>query len=85
MEEIEVSEEYKKGFNQGYTLKQHMPEILDGLNVPNNVKNSNDYIQGMKDGGNQFAIDKERGLIKSETEIGKESKDQERDIDIDRD
>ena len=39
----------------------------------------------MKDGGNQFAIDKERGLIKSETEIGKESKDQERDIGIDRD
>ena len=46
---------YIKAFNQGYRLKEHLPEFFDTL-VSAIIDNS-EYKQGLKAGGEQFVLD----------------------------
>lgn len=42
-----ISEKYNKGFNNGYFLKQHKPDLIEKLLTS---KSHDEYLQGMKDG-----------------------------------
>ena len=84
MENLEVSEQYTKGFNHGYALKQHKPEILAGLKSPSNDKHPSDYVLGLKDGEQQFDRDLERGKVATKGKDMDQSKDLDMDIDTDR-
>lgn len=46
------NEKYIKGFNDGYLLKQHRPQLIENLV---NISSSSDYIQGLKDGERTYS------------------------------
>ena len=54
---------YQKGFNQGYVLTQHLPDLATQLA---NVKNTTPQIEGFQDGRNEFLLEKEMGKDKTE-------------------
>lgn len=64
-------EKYIKGFNDGYLLKEHKPELLENIL---NTTSSNDYFQGLKDGEREFKKQKSQNRVKEIDNIRK-SKD----------
>lgn len=56
---MEPSEIYIAGFNSGYTLRKHSPDLAKKL--IDTLKDQDNYIQGLKDGKLQFEqeLDKE--------------------------
>lgn len=59
---ITPSEDYLKGFNEGYMLSEHMPEttasFIDKLG-------DTDRSQGFKDGSTQFTFEKTKAKLPS--------------------
>lgn len=51
-----ISPECNKGFNEGYLLAQHMPELLEKLA---NIKSDSPRMLGIQDGRREFLIEKE--------------------------
>ena len=45
-EKLEVSKEYKKAFNQADKLVNYMPQVLEGLKLP---EDKSEYSQGFRD------------------------------------
>ncbi len=90
MEDIEfVDPEYVKGFNEGYTIRQHLPELADQLaeKVGDSMRSA-----GFKDGREQYILERERerypkwlrsDRLSSLEEI--EAKQREKDKDRDKD
>lgn len=87
---MEESDKYIKGFNSGYTLRQHSPKLAKEL--IDLLKEQSDFIQGLKDGKEQFEkeMDKEihrwaeqhKANVDQEASIKKEKdKDKGRDYD----
>lgn len=61
MEDLEhVDPEYLKGFNEGYTIKQHLPELADRL-----VESVGDSMrsQGFKDGREEMIREREKEYL----------------------
>ncbi|WP_292944510.1 hypothetical protein [Olleya sp. UBA1516] len=54
-------EKYIKGFNDGYLLKEHKPELLEKIL---STTSSIDYIQGLKDGEREH----KQLIVKSRTQ-----------------
>jgi len=71
---------YIKGFNDGYLLKEHKPELLENIL---NTTSSNDYIQGLKDGEREFKEQKVKSRTQ-ELEDLKSSKSKKRNLDLER-
>jgi hypothetical protein len=67
-----LDEKYLKGFNSGYLLSKHDPELLDKLLKS---PNDNEYIKGMNMGKKQH--DREK-LLEQLKQSQKRSKDRER-------
>ena len=87
---MEESEKYIKGFNSGYTLRQHSSKLAKEL--IDLLKEQSDYIQGLKDGKEQFEkemdkeihrwIEQHKANVDQEPSIKKEKgKDKGRDYD----
>lgn len=57
-EEDEPSPEYVKGYNHGYQLAQHEPELLDKLMQAQSGNTSTDYSKAMTQGKNQYQQEK---------------------------
>jgi hypothetical protein len=56
MLEDQTSEKnYQKGFNEGYIITKHLPELSDQLSQ---IKNETPRIDGFKDGRNEFFQEK---------------------------
>jgi len=72
-----VTEKYMKGFNDGYLLKQHNPQLIE--NILTSTSN-NDYLQGLKDGKTTH----EQQRIISRSQELKGLKERSRDIDLER-
>jgi hypothetical protein len=71
-------EKYIKGFNDGFLLREHKPELLENIL---NTTSSNDYIQGLKDGEREFKKQK----VKSRTqELDDLKKSKSKNIDFER-
>ncbi|WP_396602044.1 hypothetical protein [Algibacter sp. R77976] len=71
------TEKYIKGFNDGYLLKEHKPELLENIL---NTTSTNDYIQGLKDGERTYSQEK----VKSRTQELKSSRTKNRDLGLER-
>jgi hypothetical protein len=54
-EEFMKPRDYAKGFNEGYILAEHMPVVADNIAK---LENQSPRIEGMKDGREQFVLDK---------------------------
>ncbi len=56
---MEPSAKYIEGFNSGYVIRKESPELAK--NLIETLKEQDDYIQGLKDGKQQFEkeLDKE--------------------------
>tara|TARA_R110002096_G_scaffold429949_1_gene643325 strand:+ start:4680 stop:4910 length:231 start_codon:yes stop_codon:yes gene_type:complete len=48
---VEDDKTYQKGFNDGYMLQQHEPEISNSLN---NIKSDNPYLEALIEGRDQY-------------------------------
>ncbi|TCP25146.1 hypothetical protein EV195_104179 [Tenacibaculum skagerrakense] len=73
-------EKYIKGFNDGYLLKEHKPELLENIL---NTTSSNDYIQGLKDGEREFKKQKVKSRTQELDDL-KSLKSKKRDLDLER-
>jgi hypothetical protein len=73
-----ISEKYIKGFNQAFLLKEHNPDLIDGLLT---TTSNNDYIQGLKDGAQTFELQKTTSRTK-QLENLKSRRDKDRDLEL---
>nr|WKN34352.1 hypothetical protein K4G66_18410 [Tunicatimonas sp. TK19036] len=56
-ENLKVSEEYKKAYNQADMIYTYMPHILKGIKIPEGEKS--EYAQGFKDRIRQYEMEKD--------------------------
>lgn len=58
MEEKEITpgKDYVKGFNEGYLLSQHEPELAAQLSK---AEGTSERLQGMKDGHKRFELERD--------------------------
>ncbi len=63
-EQLELSTDYKKGYNAAWRLSEEMPQVFKGLQVPGIKKD--DYSKGFDDGRMQFV--KEHNLTSEKKE-----------------
>jgi hypothetical protein len=61
------TEKYIKGFNDGYLLKQHKPELIEKLL---GTPSTNEYTRGLRDGERTY----EQQKVKSRTQEIKDLK-----------
>ncbi len=73
-------EKFIKGFNNGYTLAEHEPELLN--KIVKNLNSTNDYVQGIVSGRHEFELEKSRTLLDDLTNL--RSKSQDRDMGLER-
>jgi len=77
-EELEVSQEYLKGFNDGYQLRKHEPELLDKI-LKSTSTATNERIKAMEAGSRQAQKEKIIEQMKEKEAKAKEqSKGKER-------
>lgn len=80
---------YIKGFNAGYLMQEKSPELYKQLS--DGINKDSDFINGLKDGGEQFINDARSTLMKEKADdldpdknmLGKSpdiSKDRDKDI-----
>jgi|AntRauTorckE5430_2_1112549.scaffolds.fasta_scaffold10221_3 hypothetical protein len=74
------TEKYIKGFNDGYLLKQHKPELIEKLL---GTPSTNEYIQGLRDGERTYEQQKVK-LRTQEIKDLKSRKSKNRDIGLER-
>lgn len=58
MEETEkIDPHYKQGFNEGYIIAKHLPDLSENLS---HVKSNAPRVAGIHDGGKQFILEQTR-------------------------
>ena len=57
-EDEEPSKEFVKGYNHGYQLAKHEPELLDKIIKSQSSSTPNDYSRAMAQGKNQYEHEK---------------------------
>ena len=65
-----------KGFNHGYTLAEHEPDILS--KIVKNLNSTNDYVQGIVSGKEEFELEKSRTHLDDLNRIRNKSQDLDR-------
>ncbi len=73
-----LSEKYIKGFNQAFLLKEHNPDLIDGLLT---TTSNNDYIQGLKDGAQTYEQEKTKSRTQHLQNL-KKQRDKEQDLEL---
>jgi len=63
-------EVFTEGFNKGYLLRQHEPELLAGL--LKDQPQGQDYTDGLREGAKQHARELERERIRGDIERGRQ-------------
>ncbi|MFC5410873.1 hypothetical protein ACFPMF_16255 [Larkinella bovis] len=58
IEEEEPSKQFIRGYNHGYQLAKHEPELLDKILKSQSSTTPNDYSRAMVQGKNQFEHEK---------------------------
>ncbi len=85
-QEITPTADYVKGFNEGYLIAQHEPELAAQLSK---AEGTSDRLQGIKDGHRRFTLEKEIDQSLSKMNFGKSEqaapgKEKDRDIEQER-
>ncbi len=88
MEDLKVSEQYKKAYNQADMICTYMPHLLESMTFPKDEPS--EYTKGFQDRVKQYEIEqkaiKNFSVEKLKEKYGKEigfDKDPQRDIDKD--
>jgi len=72
-------EKFTKGFNVGYKLRDHKPELID--TILKGTQSQCDYLEGLLEGGRQRENELERERIKASIKKEKtQGKDRGRDM-----
>lgn len=69
---MEEDNEYQKGFNDGYLLQQHEPEIA---NMLNDIKSETAYLEALRAGREQYLYEVKERLKSHTKEAPSHSKD----------
>jgi hypothetical protein len=69
-------QKFIKGFNCGYLLSKHTPDIINKL--PVTVEPGNDYLNGIQSGAKQYEKEKSRIHFDDLTRIRNKPKDLDR-------
>ena len=77
-QEIEPSEKYVKGFNNGYLLAKHEPALLS--EISRTLKSSNEYIEGIFSGKEQYEIEQTRTQQTELEQIRATAKERDNDL-----
>ena len=56
--------DFTKGFNNGYLLAKHSPEVMNKLTA--SIQPENDYLQGMFSGAKQHEVEMSKISIKEQ-------------------
>lgn len=78
-EEI-TEEKYIKGFNHGYILKEHKPELIENIL---STTTKNEYLQGMQDGKDTFEQKRTKSRLNDLHEL-EAKKEKNKDLDLER-
>lgn len=78
MEDLEVTDKYKKGFNHGYLVREQFPKIIKGMSVPENEHS--DYTQGFNDGVKQYEREFAREQVRQDLKNRDLNKDRGMDL-----
>ena len=73
---MNTEEKFIKGFNHGYTLAKHEPDFLS--NILKGLRSSNNYIEGIYSGKEEFEIEKSRAHLDDLSRIRNKSRDREK-------
>ena len=69
---------YKNGFNNGYILAKHEPELL--TTVTKNLHPAEGYLDGLFSGKDEWEIEHSKGQISELKNIRNNTKDRELDL-----
>lgn len=75
---MDAEQQYIKGFNSGYLLAEHAPDLVQKL-VPT-LQPVNDYADGLLAGNEQFNLDKERIQLGELAQLRNKSQDKNREL-----
>lgn len=87
MEEIRVSEDYKKAFNRADMICRYMPELLKEIDI--SADQANDYTKGFQDrvkqyeqekDNKEFSVEKMKDQYREEIETSKDNKSKQKDL-----
>ena len=72
-------QQYIKGFNHGYLLTKHLPDLVAKL-VKNMRETTNDYFSGFFSGKEEYELEYSQSQLNELEQLRKESEDRERDV-----
>lgn len=67
-----IDTNYQKGFNEGYLITKHLPELSDSIAK---VENDTPRLNGFKDGKRQFVLEQTKSHRPQWMQINKENSD----------
>ena len=73
---MDAEKKFIKGFNHGYTLAEHEHELLN--KIVKNLNLTNDYVQGIVSGKDEFELEKSRTHLDDLNRLRNKSKDLDR-------
>ena len=73
---MDAEKKFIKGFNHGYILAEHEPDILS--KIVKNLDSTNNYVQGIVSGKEEFELEKSRTHLDDLTRIRNNPKDLDR-------
>ena len=73
---MEISKLFIRGFNNGYYLAKHEPELLD--KVITNMAPINDYLSGLLRGREEYESEHTKSVLKKISELRKDFKGRDR-------
>lgn len=75
-------QKFNKGFNSGYLLAEHTPDIINKLSAT--VEPANDYLNGIQSGAKQYNKEKFKSQAKDLNKtIPNKSKDHDKEMEKD--
>ena len=75
---MDTEKNFIKGFNHGYTLAEHEPSLLN--KIVKNLNSTNDYVQGIVSGKEEFELEKSRTHLDDLNRLRNESHNREWDL-----
>ena len=73
---MNAEKKFIKGFNHGYILAEHEPDILS--KIVKNLNSTNDYVQGIVSGKEEFELEKSRTHLDDLSRLRNKSQDLDR-------
>ena len=76
---MDTEKKYKDGFNNGYLLAKHEPDLL--ADIVKTLEPSNDYLQGLFSGKEEFERENTRTQLDELHRLRDQAQDRESELD----